>query len=65
MEEPFGSHDPDVHEFTAFSGSKETRTLKEATTMLQLLNFAKGSHIKERVPIKKVFTRALNLCTQL
>lgn len=52
MEEPFGSCDPDGGEFTAFSGSKETRTLKEVTATLPLLYFAKRSYIKERALIK-------------
>lgn len=54
MEEPFGSCDPDVCEFTTFSGlkKKKARILKETTTALQLLSFAKGSYMKERVLIK-------------
>lgn len=52
VEEPFGSHDPDVQEFTAFSGSKEETTLEEATNILQVLNFTKGCYIKESVFIK-------------
>lgn len=54
MEESFGSYDSDVGEFTAFSGSKEARMLKEAAATLQLLYFTKGSYIKEWVLIKSL-----------
>lgn len=66
VEEPFCSHDCDVLGCTTFSGSKEARKPKEISkTPLQLLNFTKGNYTKVRVFIKKVFTRALNLYTQL